>query len=470
MSWFRQYKTVTFSLSGLLALLVLAALVYILHFHGSVNSAGAQEDGATASGEHQVAPLRVKVVHPKEGGVERLVRRPATVQAFDFADLYAKVSGYLENQQVDIGSKVKKDDVLASVYAPELHKNVEKASADLTKARASAKAAAARVSKAEADLESARSQYEQARADVQKAQAMLELRKKQYVRYKNLYEAKSIQLELVDEKQEAQYAAESTLNASEKAVQTARSGVVAARAGVEQARADLADAQAAIDVARAELDRAEVWARYTRITSPYTGVVTKRNFHNGDFIRDASRTGELPILAVGRTDKMRVIVEVPDRAVPYLKVDDPATLLVDTLPERHFKGKVARMAYLEAYDTRTMRTEVDMPNPDNLLKDGMYGAITIHLGREEGLRVPSKCLVGNEKGEDRSVFVVRDGQAREVKVRIGIDDGIEATVRDGLSTSDQVVAERRPALADGSHVELISGTTHRADAEEKVKP
>jgi RND family efflux transporter MFP subunit len=211
-------------------------------------------------------------------------------------------------------------------------------------------------------------------------------------------------------------------------------------------------------------------AKYTQITSPYTGVITKRSFHNGDFIRDASQGGSTFVLAVARTDKMRIIVQVPDVDVPYLKVGDSVNLAIDTLPHRHFQGKVARMAYQEAYDTRTMRTEVDLENPDGLLKDGMYGEIIIHLGREKGMRIPSKCLIGNEKdGDVRSVFVVRGGRIQEVKVKIGIDDGIEVTIREGLSASDQIVVERSPGLADGSPVEVIPDSSQEADKEEKGK-
>lgn len=465
MNWYQQHKRAAwFSLSAVVAVLLAAGIVYVVHFHQRGNQANAQGNGSKPSD-----PLRVKVIEPKEGGVERLVQRPATVQAFDFANLYAKVSGYLTNQEVDIGSKVKKDDLLAVVDAPELYKNVEKAGADLKKARAAATAAKARVNKAEADLKAARSQYERSTADVRKAKALVSLRRKIYDRFKMLAEEKSIQEELVDEKLESRIVAEEQENAAEKAVDAAKAAVTAAEAGVAQAEADLADAEAAVGVAKAALDRAEVLAKYTQITSPYTGVVTKRSFHNGDFIRDASQGGEMPMLAVARTDKMRVIIQVPDRDVPYLKVGDPVNLTIDTLPDHHFTGKVARMAYQEEYVTRTMRTEVDMQNPDGLLKDGMYGEMTIHLGREKGLRIPSKCLSGNEKGMERSIYVVRGDTAHEVKVKIGIDDGIEVTIREGLSSSDQVVVERPSGLSDGSHVEVIHARSEEADKEEKVK-
>ncbi len=157
--------------------------------------------------------------------------------------------------------------------------------------------------------------------------------------------------------------------------------------------------------------------------------------------------------------------------MPYLQVGNPVTLTVATLPDesQHFKGTVARMAYSEAYDTRTMRTEVDLDNPDGLLEDGMYGDLTIHLGREKGLRIPSKCLFGSGKGEDRSVYVVRDGRAHEVKVETGIDDGIEATIRKGLEKSDQVVSERPSGLGDGMRVEVLHEPSTDADKEEKAK-
>ncbi len=318
------------------------------------------------------------------------------------------------------------------------------------------------MNKANADVKVAQFQVEQSESDVDKGQAMLVLRKIQYKRFKGLVEAKSIQRELLDEKEESRNAAEATLFAARKAVLTAKANVSAAQASVEQAKADVADAEAAISVAKAELDRAEVYSKYTQILSPYSGVVTKRNFHNGDFIRDASQNGVDPMLAVARTDKMRIIIYVPDQAVPYLHAGDTVKLDIDALPDDDFHGKIARIAYAESYDSRTMRAEMDTENDRDLLRDGMYGHMTIHLGREKGVRVPSICLSGKEEGEERSVYVVRDDKVHEVKVRIGIDDGIEATIREGLETSDQVVVERPKGLKDGAKVEVTGEGMQKA--------
>ena len=158
---------------------------------------------------------------------------------------------------------------------------------------------------------------------------------------------------------------------------------------------------------------------------------------------------------------------MPDRAVPYLKVGDRVQLDIDALPDHDFEGKIARLAYAESLESRTMRAEVDLENPDGLLKAGMYGKMTIHLGREEGVRIPSTALSGDEQGEDRSVFVVHDNKAHKVKVRVGIDDGIEATVREGLSASDEVVAERPKGLKDGTQVQVIGEGLEKAPTHQK---
>lgn len=456
MSWYQEHQKAAWtSVIALVAVLLVGGIFYFVHAR--------EEDKAKARKQSQqkAKPVRVRIVYPKEGGVERLVTRPGTVQSFEYAELYAKVSGYLRNQKVDIGSRVQKDEVMAEVYAPEKFKDVEKAEADLRKAKADLKAAKAHLNRREADQLAAESRYEETKAGLKEAQALVALRRKTYKRYRGLAEQKALDWERVDEAEEAKLAAEAGENAATKAVNTALSELGAAKAAVAEARADIETAEAAIAVAEAVLDRAEVYANYTRIVSPYTGVVTKRSFHNGDFIRAAGEGGirttreEFPVLAVARIDKMRIVIYVPDRAVPYLTVDDEVKLDIDALPDQNFQGKIARLAYAESLESRTMRAEVDMENPDGLLKAGMYGKMSIHLGREDGVRVPSTALSGQEQGEERSVFVVHDGKAHKVKVRVGIDDGIEATVRDGLSASDAVVAERPKGLKDGMQVKVI---------------
>jgi RND family efflux transporter MFP subunit len=200
---------------------------------------------------------------------------------------------------------------------------------------------------------------------------------------------------------------------------------------------------------------------YTRITSPYDGVVTLRSFHDGDFIRSAAEGGTIPVLAIAQTDLMRVVILVPDLDVPYVDRGDPATLRVDALKGRVFRGAVARFSNVEN-DQKLMRTEVDLPNPDNLLRDGMYGTAMVEVEPpSRNLRVPSTCLIEQTGQGQGAVYVVRDGKAHRQPVQVGLDDGREAEIVGGLAPDDQVVVRYNGTIAEGLAVraEPVKTTT-----------
>jgi HlyD family secretion protein len=422
--------------------------------------------GAQADNPSQASPdnssvrgtrVRVWVVKPQQGGVERTVARPGTVRAYQFAQLFTKVSGYLQNQKVDIGSRVEGKQLLAEIYAPELTADVRKAESDLKKAKAQVEVMTARLAAAKANLQQANARVGQAEADVESARAMTTLRRQEYKRIDNLATQGAVDKELVDEKNQARRAAEASERSSDKALVTAKAAVVAAAADVTSAGANLEDARAQVEVAEAVLSRARIWQDYTQIRSPYTGVITQRGYHDSDFIRaDTAGGTQPPVLTVARTDLMRIVVWVPDPDVPYTHAGQKVTLRVASMPDRTFTGIVARTADAEDPNTRTMRTEVDLPNPDNLLKEGMFGTLTLHLGRtKQGLTIPSDCLFGPEKLNKRSVHVVRGGKAVQVSVLVGQDDGIRAEALEGLSTNDQVIEQHDPGLANGVPVEVV---------------
>ena len=118
--------------------------------------------------------------------------------------------------------------------------------------------------------------------------------------------------------------------------------------------------------------RAKANLDYAKIVAPFDGVVTHRTFHPGALIRSATEGGQQPLLTVKRTDLMRVVVLVPDGDVVLTKVGDTAVVSVDALGGRSFTGTLARIARAEDAE-RMMRVEIDLPNPDNVLCDGMYG-------------------------------------------------------------------------------------------------
>ena len=400
--------------------------------------------------------VKVRVVRPEQGGLPWSVTRPASIHAFHRAALYAKVSGYLKHQTVDIGDAVEEGALLAEVYAPEIVAGVEKATADVSKMKAMVAVAKARISEADFELAESRASLAQIKAELINISALLKLRQEQYDRIARLAKEKAIEEELVDEKFEARAAAQAAMLAAEKAVATAEAAVATADARLARSKAALASAQAEVQVATAALSQASALEEYTQIRSPYKGVITQRHFHDGDFIRDAASGGTQPIFDVAEMDVMRVIVWIPDEDVPYTHRGIEASLHVDAVDGGEFKGVVARTAMSEDYNSRTMRTEIDLDNSEGLLKDGMFGAVTIQLGRKQNaVRIPSACLLGEGEAE-RAVYLVRDGRACRVQVRVGRDDGIHAEVLSGLGTDDRVVEEHGAGLDDGVAIVVVS--------------
>ena len=376
---------------------------------------------------------------------------PGTMESFDFADLYAKVSGYVKEQGVDIGDRVKRGQVLAVIDMPELDEELHRAESAEAQAEAQVDQTEARVNTAKAEFDAATAAITQAEADLEKETANLAFREKQYQRIKHLYELNSIDERLVDEKDEQRHAAQAATSSARAAIVTTKSQASAAEARIAQAQADVVDAKAKVKVAKALVAKAKVFVEYAKIVSPYEGVVTKRNFHVGDFIRAADQGGNVPLLTVARTDKMRVIVQVPERDVPYANVGDKAIVKLASLT---LAGTVSRIANSEDRLTRTMRTEIDIKNPENRLRDGMFVGVTIFI--EEGalgVTVPSSSVVeADSKGKSHAVFVVRGGKARLVPVDVGQDDGTRTEILRGLSVDDLVVQRPNSDLTDGASV------------------
>ncbi len=392
------------------------------------------------------------MVTPTAGGIERTSTQPGTLMAFESADLYAKVSGYLMTLNVDIGDPVKKGDVLAEIEDPEVHKAVEQSEAALKKAQASVKVAQARIDTAEAEVKASQAEQHKYEEDVKQYEAMRIYRESELDRYRKLAASNSIERKLVDEELEHYNATVSAENASKAAVKSAEAKVFASQAQVQQAQADLEEAKAYVEVAKADLDKAQVIAAYTKITSPYNGVITARNFFRGDFIRSADvGNNSTPLLSVARTDKLRVVVQVPDRDVPFVDRGDSAVVHIDALPGERFVAKVSRFSESEDSADRTMRTEIDLENPDDRLREGMYGNVTIVLQAAEksALTIPANSLVQQDGRGMGAVYIVRDGKVELRPVKVGKDNGLHVEILNGIQPSDQVVVRYSGSISQG---------------------
>lgn len=407
--------------------------------------------------------VTVEVITPRTGGIDRLCVQPGTVEPFESVDVYAKVSGFLAERKVDIGSRVKKDDVLARIAVPEHEKQLQRDAARV-------KANEAKVRQMEAHLAAAQSEAKATEAAVSLAKVLVrakgayrQYREKQLARIKDLAKQQAIEQRVADEQEDFYLSAQESENEAKEAVNAATERAATSKAKIAQAEADIEQAKAEVGVAVAERDRTQVLVEYAVIRAPLTGVVTHRDLKNSDtgaFVRSADGSGAVPLFTVERTDVMRIIVQVPDRDVPFVTLGDPAVVEIDALPGVIFETRgqttvaVARWAESEDPSTRTMRTEIDIVNPTNRLRRGMYGraTLTLQTGAASAVRIPTTAVASRTGPGKGTVRVVRDGHIRIVPVTLGADNGVEIEALSGLAGADRVVVRTSGAVEDGTAV------------------
>ncbi|HWB01206.1 MAG TPA: efflux RND transporter periplasmic adaptor subunit [Pirellulales bacterium] len=432
------------------------AIIFEMAWKPAASPAGRVVNASDEIEHAEDSVMHVEGVHPRAGGLPRVTSQPGSVHAFEYADLYAKVSGYVVKQNVDIGDYVHEGQVLAEIDSPELRKELERDQALLEQSRAHVIQMKSRVAAAVAERQAAEASVAQAQAEIKRDEARRDFQFKQFHRIQDLFRLKSIDERLVDEKEDDYHAAEAAVEASRAKVATQQAQVISAQAKIEQAKADVVDAEAEVRVAEAALDKAKVFVAYLQLIAPYDAVITHRGFHRGDFIKSADQGALAPMYSIARTDVMRIVSQVPDRDVPYTNPGDPAEVEIDALPGTKFEGKVSRIARVEDARVRSMRVEIDLPNPEDLLRAGMYGRATIQL--QEGARgavlIPSSCLTGSARNGVAAVYVARDGVAYRTEVAVGSDNGVNVEVLKGLTTADIVITNNNGSIHDRTPVEV----------------
>jgi RND family efflux transporter MFP subunit len=354
-------------------------------------------------------------------GVTRVVKkslgREITLSSelvpFQEIDVYAKESGYVKKLDVDYGTQVKVGQVMAMLEIPELE-------AQLLEDQAEIKNAANQVNRAEHELNRYQAQYR-----------ALHL---QYTRLNGVFESQPgiVAQQEVDDAQGKDLAASSQVDAGQAALEAAQSQLSAARA-------KLVHDQSLFD--------------YSKITAPFSGVVTERYANLGTLVQagTGSSTQAMPIVRLSEDDLFRLVIPVPESYVRYIHVGDHVDVRVPALG-RTFPGKVARFSVDVREDTRTMHTEVDVSNPQRMLLPGLYADAELHLDQKEDVpTVPIQAL--NHEGDKTTVLVVDgSGIVEERTVQVGLQTASDAEIASGLKEGEEVVVSDRSALQAGEKV------------------
>jgi RND family efflux transporter MFP subunit len=393
-----------------LTVLAVALLIGVLVSCGE-RSVAAKEPGESQATNQKVPEVGVvKVIKTR---LARTLIVSAELVPFQQIDVYAKESGFVRQLNVDYGVHVKEGQVMAVLEIPELEMQLQEDAAAI-------KDAAGEVTR-----------YQD---EVHRVEAQHKVSHLQYARLDQVAKLKNglIAQQEVDDWQGKDLAAESQVSAAQSTLQSA---------------------QSRLDQAKAKERHDRVLYDYAKITAPFTGVVTKRYANKGTLMQSGmnSSTQALPLVQLSEDDLFRLVIPVPESYVPDIHIGDPVQVRVAAL-NRTFPGKVTRFSVDVEQDTRTMHTEVDVPNPQRILMPGMFAEATLTLdSNNRALVVPPEAV--NIQGEDRTVWVVDpSNKVEERKVTLGIETPDEEEVVTGLHDGELVAVGDRSRLRAGETV------------------
>ncbi len=393
----------------------------------------------------------VEVERPERRTIRRSTEQPGQIEAYEMTSIYAKVSGYVQKWNVDIGTKVTRAQVLALLSDPELDAEADQKQALVEEAEAKLAQAKASQEVAQANLASARTKLTEVQAGIKRVDGDLARWQAELNRVEQLVAERAVTPSLLDETRGKFRSSESSREEGYAQVKTAEVAVLQGQAMLETARSDVLLAAATIKVARFEAQRVEAMRGYTSIVAPYDGVVTRRNVDVGDLTTPG--TGGQALFTVARDDVVRVTVSVPEMYAIEVDPGDRALIHLQAIAGKDFIGKVTRTSWTLDAKNRTLRTEIDVPNPKGRLRPGLYANVTIVVEEHaDVLTIPTTAVV-RDSGKD-SCIIVENGKAVRRAIKTGFTDGARTEILAGLTESEDVVKANLGSLVDGQAVEI----------------
>jgi RND family efflux transporter MFP subunit len=345
----------------------------------------------------------------------------AEFKPFQEIDVMAKVAGYIKRIDVDVGDRVQKGQLLATLEIPEMADDRRRASAAL--------------SRGEADVM-------RARDELRRAQSAHELTHLSFERLSSV-------------------AAKRPGLVAQQEIDDARGKDLVAEAQVSAAKSALDVTSEQVRMNTAELQKVQTMFEYTKVVAPFAGIVTKRYADTGSMIQagTASQTQAMPVVRLSENSLLRLILPVPESAVPSVHIGQQVEVRVPTL-QHSFPGRVARFDEKVSLSTRTMDTEVDVPNPSLLLIPGMYAEVDLTLAQHRAvLAIPVMAVDMDPSTSDkraaasgRVMVVTPNGRVETRQVLLGIETANRIEVRSGLNEGDMVVLSGRSGLKAGDEV------------------
>lgn len=409
--WRPSGVTITVLLVGLAVILVVAFLAGYLPVQkreATVEAEAAQREKALP---------RMEVMRISRGPATSGITLPGTMQALTEAPLLARADGYLKSRSVDIGDRVRTGQTLAVIEAPELDQQIRQAEAAINQSQAAVDQAQASVEQAQANLSQGRTNLELARVTAD--------------RYKTLT-AEGVVSKQDNDQYQAQLASQTAnLQALDKAVAAQQSNLAAARANLAASKANLA--------------RLQELHGFLTVKAPFDGTITQRNVDIGSLVTGGSTV----LYRMSQSRTLRTFINVPQVNANAVHMGQAAQLTLVNLPGRVFHGTVARVSSALDPASRTMLTEVDVPNSEGLLFPGMYADVTLsNTSADPPLVVPATALIARSDGAQLAA-VSPEGIVHLRKVAVGRDYGDRVEILQGIDDGATILANPTDAAQEG---------------------
>ena len=389
-----------------------------------VSSCGSNKDAqANTSAASEIPTVAVAKVATADLSHDLILT--AEFKPFQEVDVMAKVSGYVKEIRVDVGDRVREGALLATLEVPEM-------ADDLRKSQAGVRHSQSEVTRAQDEIARAKSAHDIA-----------------HLSYSRLFQASEKRPGLI----------------AQQEIDDAQSKDLVTEAQLAAANSALAAAGQQVDVDQSSTARVQTMIDYERVTAPFTGVVTKRYADQGSMIQagTASQTQAMPVVRLSENGLLRLILPVPESAVSTVHTGQQVEVRVPAL-NRAFPGKVARFVDKLSLETRTMDTEVDVPNADLVLIPGMYAEVTLTLSRRNSvLTIPitavdvdaeaaPKNTASDSPAAGRVMVITPTSRVEVRKIDLGLETANRVEVRSGLNDGDMVVIGSRSGLQPGEEV------------------
>jgi HlyD family secretion protein len=443
-------------------LLVCSLSTLLAGVFSGCNNSHSTADAASPSSAGADALVRVTPITAVKKKLVRYTEQPGQISAMEETPIVAKISGYVRRIHVDIGDRVKgpvyEGDMLKEpgqplieIDVPEMHKEHDQKLASIQQAKSEIKQSQAAINVAKAMRASSEALVAEAQASIDRVNADFERRKSELARMTDLAARQAVTEKLVDEATNQYRAAEAAQKEIAAKVKSAQAQRDEAGALVEKAEADLEAAHAKLGVAEAEEQRLAAMLKYTTIRAPFDGVVSARDVDTGHLV---SASSTRPLLVVVMADTVRAIVDVPEIDAIFIEPGAEATLRMPSLAGGEFTGTVTRSTWVLNQSTRTLRTEIDVPNSGGKLRPGMYAYARIKVAEKPDALVLPKTAILTSAGQSYCWRIEEDGLLLRHPIQTGIESGGDVEIIGGLSGSEPIVGLNASSFREGQRVEV----------------